>query len=655
MKRALYLAFALLLPLCGCRTYLGYDLENVEVLAQSEELVRTGPPSEIRIEVKERPTTQNRQMALEVQGYSTAEYKVSKEVKEKRNEKYMEWRLGGKLGEMLFLAPMMNFAGWLMGPMFALDGDVNSLGAWPPWDLVIKILGGHGMFGLEPGDPYAKHPPSYWTRVSQNSLTGLVNPFQRLVLFTGEQYSYSEAERREIVVEKEKRAAWNPLPNHALQISASRFNCPPIAARTDARGVARVDFSPWAAYLEPGKALEVVATSSAGKARIEERFLCSTDDLVSLPALAEAQAKPSQVETPPASPPSPPPEKPAEKPAAKPAEKPEAPDYARLQAVRRVALVIGIDQYAHYPALRSAVGDARGLAAVLRSSYGFAEVRELLDRQATRAGILEAVENLAVAAKKGDGVLLFFAGHGEYSEPLARGAWVPADAQSSADFIPNSAIHDFVKAMDARGAGHVLVIADACFSGAFLEVTRSADRGLGVRPAAAAGAELPRWLEKLAASPSRRALTSGSIEPVADSGGGGHSPFTRCLLEALRNPENDAFTATELAARVQRLVGLSSEQTPRYGVIRFAGDMAGRVRVCQEREIGPDGIMAQLEKPVHLTKHAVEKMTDRGVSLREIQEAIRLGRREATQRGLAQYPGEFQSLSAEENGREETG
>lgn len=47
--------------------------------------------------------------------------------------------------------------------------------------------------------------------------------------------------------------------------------------------------------------------------------------------------------------------------------------------------------------------------------------------------------------------------------------------------------------------------------------------------------------------------------------------------------------------------------------------------------------MAELEKPVHLTEHAVEKMADRGVSLREIQEAIRLGRREAAQRGLAQY------------------
>ena len=552
---ALISAVMFLLPLCGCKTYLGYDLVNTTVLAQSEELVRTGPPSEIRIQIQERPTKENRQMALEVQGYSTAEYRVSKEVKEKRKEKYKEWSLGQKSGEML-CAPLVS---WNIGLV----------------DLIVKTCGGDGFD--KSASRYASHRPNYLTRLSQNVFTGCFNPFQ--CVGGPARTTYEETLHREIVVKKEERPAWNPLPNHAVQISGSRFNCPPIAARTDARGVARVDFSPWAASLEPGKALEVVAASSAGKARIEERFLCSTDDLVIPVAVAEA-AKKAVEGTPPLPPPSPPPssppaEKPPEKPAAKPSDKPEAPDYARLQAARRVALVIGIDQYAHYPALRSAVGDARGVAAVLRSSYGFAEVRELLDAEAARAGILEAVESLAVAAKKGDGVLLFFAGHGEYSEPLARGAWVPADARSSADFIPNSAIHDFVKAMDARGAGHVLVIADACFSGAFLEVTRSADRSLGVRPATAAGAELPRWLEKLSASPSRRALTSGSIEPVADSGGGGHSPFTRCLLEALRNPENDAFTATELAARVQRLVGLNSEQTPRYGVIRFAGDMAG--------------------------------------------------------------------------------
>jgi len=45
----------------------------------------------------------------------------------------------------------------------------------------------------------------------------------------------------------------------------------------------------------------------------------------------------------------------------------------------------------------------------------------------------------------------------------------------------------------------------------------------------------------------------------------------------------------------------------------------------------------QLEKRIVITKHAREKMADRGVSEEEIREAIMIGRREPAQRGLFQY------------------
>jgi hypothetical protein len=556
--------FLLALALCffaaGCNTYLGYHFENVTPISSSEELVRTSPPQEIRIEVLHRPASEDPSLVVKATALYEKEFEKATEVTATKKEKYLEYNFGFKLAEMIMGIPLSLIGG--------------------PFDLVEKLFGGYRLAGLQ----YDNIPPPYFTRLSQNGLTGFVNPFQRCL--GDKDTSFREILGfRTVLHAKEKRQSWDVLPDHPLRVFAPRLGYPSLNTATDANGQARVDLAPWVPFLEPHKNLEILVSAAKAKARAEEKLVCSSDDLLSAKMITQAEEKKGQKtnqEKPkePIAPPTPPQLKPTPPPSSPPAEKPQpkpppAPDYARLQAVRRVALVIGIDKYEYYPALRSAVGDARGVAAVLRSSYGFSDVRELLDAEATRAGILEAVENLAVAAKKGDSVLLFFAGHGEYSEPLARGAWVPADAQSGADFIPNSAIHDFVKAMDARGAGHVLVIADACFSGAFLEVTRSADRGLGVRPATAAGAELPRWLEKLAASPSHRALTSGSIEPVADSGGGGHSPFTRCLLEALRNPEHDAFTATELAARVQRLVGLNSEQTPRYGVIRFAGDMAG--------------------------------------------------------------------------------
>ena len=44
-----------------------------------------------------------------------------------------------------------------------------------------------------------------------------------------------------------------------------------------------------------------------------------------------------------------------------------------------------------------------------------------------------------------------------------------------------------------------------------------------------------------------------------------------------------------------------------------------------------------LDKPVVFTKHALEKMADRGVSEEQVIEAIRIGLREPAQRGLRQY------------------
>lgn len=56
----------------------------------------------------------------------------------------------------------------------------------------------------------------------------------------------------------------------------------------------------------------------------------------------------------------------------------------------------------------------------------------------------------------------------------------------------------------------------------------------------------------------------------------------------------------------------------------------------------------RLEKPIVFTKHAREKMVDRGVSEKQVIEAIRIGLKEPAQRGLTQYRLnlEFQSVWA---------
>ena len=55
--------------------------------------------------------------------------------------------------------------------------------------------------------------------------------------------------------------------------------------------------------------------------------------------------------------------------------------------------------------------------------------------------------------------------------------------------------------------------------------------------------------------------------------------YPRCpayyLLQALGQPDYEMFTSTELAAKVQRLGGHNSDQTPRFGVIKFCGHADG--------------------------------------------------------------------------------
>ncbi len=81
------------------------------------------------------------------------------------------------------------------------------------------------------------------------------------------------------------------------------------------------------------------------------------------------------------------------------------------------ALVIGIDSYPGFgpeSQLAGAVRDARTMAEVLFDRHGFAadDVLRRLESEATRSGILEALETLKHRVRAGDHALVFFSGHG---------------------------------------------------------------------------------------------------------------------------------------------------------------------------------------------------------------------------------------------------
>lgn len=232
------------------------------------------------------------------------------------------------------------------------------------------------------------------------------------------------------------------------------------------------------------------------------------------------------------------------------------------------ALVIGNNDYPHFENLRTAVADARAVANVLKSRYGF-KVQVLLN--ATRAQILTALNSYRAKLTKDDNFLLYYAGHGSLDKANQRGNWLPVDAapNNTTNWIPNGEITDILNVMAAR---HIMVIADSCYSGTLA-------RGLiSSTPATGAPQKLQlRWLKAMVKLPSRTVLTSGGLQPVLDSGGGGHSVFAGQLLQVLQSNHRvleSPLLYEEVAPLVKKAAArLGVNQDPDYGPIKFAGDV----------------------------------------------------------------------------------
>ncbi len=233
------------------------------------------------------------------------------------------------------------------------------------------------------------------------------------------------------------------------------------------------------------------------------------------------------------------------------------------------ALVIGNNDYTDLSPLRTAVNDAREVAAVLETRYGFT-TRPLLN--ATRYEILSALNDLRGRLTSDDNLLIYYAGHGELDQANARGNWLPVDAErdSTANWISNIAITDILNLMQAR---QVLVVVDSCYAGS---LTRSSVARLEV---GLTDEERVHWLRTMAGKRARMVLTSGGLAPVLDAGGGNHSVFAKALLDVLGS-NRDLLDGQQLyqaiAARVSyAAANVRFDQVPEYAPIRYAGHEAG--------------------------------------------------------------------------------
>jgi hypothetical protein len=233
------------------------------------------------------------------------------------------------------------------------------------------------------------------------------------------------------------------------------------------------------------------------------------------------------------------------------------------------ALIIGNNDYRALPPLKTAVNDAQEIARILKEQYGF-NVTLLLD--ARRYDIMQALNTMREKLASKDNLLIYYAGHGELDQKNQRGHWLPVDAErtSTANWISNGDITDILNVMEVK---QLLLVADSCYSGT---LTRSA---LAQLEPGMTEEELADAIAKMARQRSRMVMTSGGLEPVLDSAGGGHSAFAQAFMQLLK--DNDGvLLGRELFRRLQLRVAamaqrLAVPQVPEYAPIRFAGHEAG--------------------------------------------------------------------------------
>lgn len=222
--------------------------------------------------------------------------------------------------------------------------------------------------------------------------------------------------------------------------------------------------------------------------------------------------------------------------------------------------IIAVDKYKFWKPLNNAVKDAMDVKKVLMDKYGFRQenLYELLNEEATPENIRAQFEVLRKKGTNLDNLLIYYSGHGYYDPSFDLGYWVPSlgktNSGATETFIPNDHIRDYIRELRFR---HVLLVADACFSGALF-------------------AKDARGFKEDESLKSRWGLSSGNIEVVSDGKKGENSPFANTFIKYLRENLQDRIRVENLIEYVVKEVSQNTQQEPQGGYLSGVGSEGGQ-------------------------------------------------------------------------------
>ena len=232
------------------------------------------------------------------------------------------------------------------------------------------------------------------------------------------------------------------------------------------------------------------------------------------------------------------------------------------------AVVIGNNDYQNLEKLVTARIDATSVADVLENKYGFKVLKILID--ATEKDIISTLFSINKKLNNWDNLLIYYAGHGYLDEETNRGYWLPVDAdtiesQNSSAWISVDDISNILFKLNPK---HILIVADSCYSGSLILQQRNANVSVSESSY--------NHFKQIISMKTRRAMTSGALQPVLDGGGEGHSVFASAFLKVL-SKNNEVIDTTNIFTKINAIVSSNPlvTQTPLYNVVPKTGDEGG--------------------------------------------------------------------------------
>ena len=522
----------------GCSTYMGSAYATyVEDVKRTPSTVY---PTRTSAAITKHPTLKDPILIFRVFTRSGKDWIEERTINTVRYERRARYDLNSKLRELLIAFPLANLTGLIVGPYKLVENRIecgyweySALCVFPPFDFLAKLLGGAGVHSswsiemngyvswLDMGERYQADnhsyqgwgidhgqmtQPSYLSRISHNTLTGLINPFMNVVYFDHfleydpthrgmpSWYQRIVSENRETEEVRMNANTDIPLSNRRVVLTNPHLINGELETTSDSDGVVQIDMSRCMNRVLPGVMIDLEIDLVAEELADPLYVSIPSDSLLDANFIV--------------------PEK----------EHVTANTISNTPAVagnsKSHALIIGVSSYAdsRISPLRYADDDADAFASALRrQGWRDNQIEHLSDSQATA----EAVENaIRYGPDLDDSLLvLYWAGHG-FPDPVDARKLFLACHDTKVD-SPASGVRmaDIRSWLEERKARNVVIIADACHSGGLASGRSLAAHGLP-RPVDVP----PGWMYLLSSSISEKAVEHPSLQ-------GGL--FTTSLVEAL--------------------------------------------------------------------------------------------------------------------------